>query len=405
MRPSETSRPVVTAMIGAAAVTAQFVSGKAVRDALFLTSLDLTALPAMLAATSVCSILIVIANSRAGRRLAPATLVPASFLLSGILFLVEWLFRAWAPSSTAVLVYLHISGAGPVLASGFWLIASERFDPRTAKKRYGHIAAAGTFGGLLSALATERVAALFGVPAMLPLLALLQFVSAWLVWQTAASNTIGTTGLADEGIGAAPARSALRVLSEAPYLRNLAVLVLLGTTSAALVDYLFKAQAIETFGRGDNLLRFFAIYYAATSLAAFALQTSASRMVLERFGLAVSAGTPAGALLAGSLVGLVAPGFASLVAARGGESVFRSSFFRAGYELFFSPIPAAEKRAAKTMIDVGFDRLGDGVGAGLVRLAVVAAPTAQSSAILSLAVVCSAAALFAASRLKRGYVG
>ena len=107
------SRPVVTAMLGAAAVTAQFVSGKAVRDALFLTSLDLTALPAMLALTSVWSILIVVANSRTSRRVAPSTLVPVSFALSVALFLVEWVLRDWAPSTTAVLVYLHISGAGP----------------------------------------------------------------------------------------------------------------------------------------------------------------------------------------------------------------------------------------------------------------------------------------------------
>ena len=53
--------------------------------------------------------------------------------------------------------------------------------------------------------------------------------------------------------------------------------------------------------------------------------------------------------------------------ARGGESVFRSSLFRAGYELFYTPIPAAEKRAAKSIIDVAFDRLGDAVGGGLVR--------------------------------------
>ena len=112
----------------------------------------------------------------------------------------------------------------------------------------------------------------------------------------------------------------------------------------------------------------------------FVLQTSASHMVLERFGLGVSAGTPAGALLAGSLAGLVAPGFGSLLAARGGESVFRSSFFRAGYELFYTPIPAEEKRAAKTLIDVGFDRLGDGVGGGFVRLSVLLAPAMQSSA-------------------------
>src|SRR5205807_9690410 len=104
----------------------------------------------------------------------------------------------------------------------------------------------------------------------------------------------------------------------------------------------------------------------------------ASRVVLERFGLGVSAATPSGALFAGSLAGLVAPGFGSVLVARGGESVFRSSFFRAGYELFYSPIPADEKRAAKTLIDVGFDRLGDGVGGGLVRLVVLLAPMSQS---------------------------
>jgi hypothetical protein len=91
--------------------------------------------------------------------------------------------------------------------------------------------------------------------------------------------------------------------------------------------------------------------------------------------------------------------------ARGGESVFRSSFFRAGYELFYTPIPADEKRRAKTLIDVGFDRLGDGVGGGAVRLAILLAPASQSSAILSLAIMCSAGALWAASRLNRGYLG
>jgi ATP:ADP antiporter, AAA family len=400
-----TSRPVAAAMLGAAAVTAQFVSGKAVRDALFLTSLDLTALPTMLLATSAWSILLVVANARAARRLAPATLVPASFAASGVLFLLEWMLRSRAPLGTAVAVYLHISGAGPVLASGFWLIASERFDPHTAKKRFGHIAAAGTLGGLASALVTERMAATFGIPAMLPLLAGLQFCSAWFVRNTALCAPLACAPTSRDEVNAAPSRSALRVLRDAPYLRNLAALVLLGTTGAALLDYLFKAQAVEAFGRGDNLLRFFALYYAATSVLAFALQTSASLVVLERFGLAASAATPSGAVLAGSLAGLVAPGLGSLLVARGGESVFRSSFFRAGYELFYTPIPAEEKRAAKTLIDVGFDRLGDGVGGGLVRVAALLAPVWQSPAMLMFAIACSTGALLAASRLNRGYLG
>src|SRR4051812_2348142 len=116
VRITQQSRPVVAAMIGAAAVTAQFVSGKAVRDALFLTSLDLTALPAMLLATSLCSILLVIANARGARRVQPSTWVPASFVASGALFVVESLLRSHAPVATAIAVYLHISAAGPILA-------------------------------------------------------------------------------------------------------------------------------------------------------------------------------------------------------------------------------------------------------------------------------------------------
>src|SRR4029450_9867588 len=102
--------------------------------------------------TSVFSILLVELNAWASRRIAPATLVPALFAGSGVLFLGEWLLRPMAPAVAAVIIYLHISAAGPLLASGFWLISSERFDPRTAKKRYGQIAGAGTLGGLLSAL-------------------------------------------------------------------------------------------------------------------------------------------------------------------------------------------------------------------------------------------------------------
>ena len=88
------TRPMATTMLCAAAVTAQFVGGKATRDALFLASLDFTALPAMVIATSVFSIVLVAVNARGGRRLPPATLVPASFVASGVLFLCEWLLRS-----------------------------------------------------------------------------------------------------------------------------------------------------------------------------------------------------------------------------------------------------------------------------------------------------------------------
>jgi ATP:ADP antiporter, AAA family len=400
---------MMTAMICAGVVTAQFVGGKATRDALYLASLDYTTLPTMVIATSVVSIALVGINSRALSRFTPARFVPASFAASSVLFLLEWMLTYKAPSLAAIMVYLHISGVGPLLGSGFWLISSERFDPRTAKRRFGQIAGAGTLGGLLSALVAERVAALFGVSAMLPVLGVLHLVSAWQVRRLAIPSeadrkTKTPSAETFRNPADAPGRSGLRVIAEAPYLRYLAVLVLLGTTSAALVDYLFKMEAVRTFGRGDMLLRFFAVYYAATSLITFVVQMSSSRYVLERFGLALTTSTPSFALLAGSLSGLVGPGLGSMVMARGSESVFRGSLFRAGYELFYTPIPAADKRAAKSIIDVAFDRLGDALGGGMVRVVLFVAPAAMYSTILSLGIACSAAAIAAASRLNRGYI-
>lgn len=402
MRPS---RQTLTAMLGAAAVAAQGVAGKATRDALFLSSLDVTALPAVLVATSLGSILALGGHARLSRRFTPGRLVPLLFAGSAILFAAEWLLLASVPSTAAVVVYLHVSIWGALLGSGFWLIASEQFDPATAKRRFGQIAGAGTLGGLAGGLLAERVAVGTGASAMLLYLAAFQAATAVVVRRLAMpAPAEALSPPADVSGGSMPRRSGLRILADAPHLQHLAALVVLGTTSAALLEYLFKAQAVQRFGPGDGLLRFFALYYAAISLVTFVLQTAASRAMLERFGVGLTSSTPSIALLAGGLVGLVVPGFGGLVVARAGEAIFRGSWFRAGYELFYTPIPPVDKRAAKSVVDVGFDRLGDAVGGGLVKAAVWLAPAVHGSLILLLAMLGSVGAIMAASRLNRWYL-
>src|SRR4026209_1550249 len=171
------SQSTFIAMCCAATVVAQFINGKATRDALFLTSLDATALAMMPIATSIFPLILVGASARWSARVSPAVFVPISFLVSALLYLCEFAVRSLAPSATAIVVYLHVSGVGPLLASGFWLVASELFDPRSAKQDYGRIGGAGTLGGLVVAILSERVATLFGVPAMLLVLAALQILT------------------------------------------------------------------------------------------------------------------------------------------------------------------------------------------------------------------------------------
>lgn len=391
----------------AATVAAQFIAGKVARDALYLSSLAVTTLPLMVVATSVFSVLLVGASSTALRRIAPGRFVPAMFVVSGALLFLEWAVALLSPRIAAPVVYLHVSGLGPMLASGFWLLATERFDPHTAKKRFGQMAGMGTVGGLLGGLLAERIATLFGSAAILPLLAVLNLVGAWLVRRLAPPADQRPGPWVDSvtpDLAAEAPRSGLRVLAARPYLRSLAALVLLGTVAASIVDYLFKAQAVEALGAGGDLGRFFAIYYTAISLVAFVVQISVNSAALERLGLATVVSTPAVALLTGSVGGLIAPGLESVAVVRGGESVLRASLFRAAYEIFYTPVSAADKRAAKSLIDVGFDRLGDAVGGGLVRLVLFATPAFVRPTLFGLTIGCALAAIAVASRLNRGYL-
>jgi hypothetical protein len=391
-------------MLAAGLLTAQFVAGRAARDAIYLDQLDAPTLPPIVAATAACSIGLVALSSFGFRRWSPATLVPFAFAVSAALFVVEWGLFAAAPVAVARLLYLHVSGLGPMLGSAFWLIAAETFDPHAAKKYYGRIGAAGTLGGLAGALLAERVASLLGAPAILLPLAALNVACAWQMRRLArAYAPERVSGDLSADLSATSAGPGLQALASNPYLRDLAALVLLGSAAAALLDYAFKLQAEATLGEGDALLELFASYYAGVGVATFLVQVFASRLVLAHLGLVAATSTPAAAAMASGLGAIVLPGLPAMIVARGSESTMRGSLFRAGYEILYTPIPPTERRAAKSIIDVGCDRLGDALGAGIVRAAQVAA-VAQPPAIVAMAMACSGLGVAAATRLRRGYV-
>src|SRR4051812_4129429 len=327
-------RPLpVGAMLCAGVLTAQFVAGTATRDALYFAHLSVSSLPGMVVATAAFSILLVAVTSRMFRKVAPTAFVPVAFAVSAAVFIAEWAIVRVEPALAAQLVYLHVSGVGPVLASGFWLIVTEEFDPHTAKRRFGQIAAVGTLGGVAGGVLAERVATLLGVTTMLPVLAALSVACAVQIYWLPRPSERGRPCVMELSPELAPAAptSGLRLLSSTPYLRHLAGLVLLGTMGAVLVDYVFKAHAVAAFGRGDGLLRFFAIYYAAISLITFLVQTSASRLILERFGLTVATAMPSAAVMLGGIGALLIPGLPSAMTARSGQAILRGSVFRSGY--------------------------------------------------------------------------
>jgi len=70
-----------------------------------------------------------------------------------------------------------------------------------------------------------------------------------------------------------------------PYVRTIAVFVVLTTASSAILDFLLKSHARESFGAGPELLRFFAVFYGTAQVASFLAQTR-SGVALQRLGVA-----------------------------------------------------------------------------------------------------------------------
>jgi hypothetical protein len=396
-----TRSAVAAAATASAAMIAFQVGGKATRDALFLSSFPVTRLPLMVIAAAALSLVAVIWAVRNISRRGPWRFIPTLFGTSAVLLLMEWALLPRAREATAILVYLHFTVLGALLISGFWSMVNERFDPRTAKRQIGRIGAAGTVGGVVGGLLAERVAAMASIDLMLPLMALLHLVAT--VSAVALRRGRPTVPSAQRSQEPASIGDGLRMVGHSPYLRSIVGLVILCTISEGLLDFVFKGRATAAYGNGDQMLRVFAAFYTGVAVLTFLVQSLAGRATLEKIGLSGAAGTLPATVGLTSIGALVFPGFQSAALARGTEAVFHNSLFRSGYELLFTPLPRHEKRATKTMMDVGAVRIGDMLGGAVVSLILMLLPGSALKAMLVLTIVFAAGSLVIAQFLQTGY--
>jgi hypothetical protein len=318
----------------------------------------------------------------------------------------EWYLLSVAPHTASVLVYLHETVAGSILISGFWSIVNESFDPRSAKRCIAYFGCAGTAGGLAGCILAQWIASDFSIAAMLPILALMHFLCGWFV-RRIRNSAFGSLRVEEKNAAIAQESRAFgfafRVLRQTSYARNLAFLILLSAGTAVLVNYVFKERAASLY-QGDDLLRFFANFYTIASLLTFMVQSMLSRAVLDRFGGARTVSILPMAVGASAVFGVLVPGLTSAAVVGGIESVTRNSLFRAGYETLYVPISKRVKRSVKSIIDVGFDRLGSVAGAGAVQILLLFGGAVSGKLILGAAVMVSVLALIVSIRLRHGYV-
>lgn len=386
------------AAVASGSLVAQHVAGKATRDTLFLAHFGLELLPAAMIGAAAVSSVAVLGISRALARYSPARVVPLLFGLAAILFLLEWWLALRSERAAAIAVYVHTAVFGSAGVSAFWSLVNERFDPHLAKRVVGKIAGGGTVGGVLGGVLVWRASEHLSVPMMLALLAGINVIGLWGALRSVPRDARARAPVPPDAGGGWTA------LKETPYLRDLAMLVLAGAVIQALLDWLLSAHASEAYGKGPRLLAFFALFNMIVGVASFAAQTGLTRPLLERLGLA---GTVKWQPITVGLFGafaLLAPRLSAIVLLRGAEATMRNSLYRSAYELFYAPLPTAKKRATKTLIDVGVDRIGTALGSGALLAMVHLGPAGATRAVLIGSIVVAAAAWLVATRLHQGYV-
>jgi hypothetical protein len=389
----------VIAPLTAGVLIAQQVGSNAGRDALLLSSYPVTSLPYFIAASAVIGLP---AAQRSGRlllRFGPARIVPLLLALSAALFICEWLLLG-QPRVASVLLYMHSTVLGSIAISAFWSLLNERFDPHSAKPLMARVAAAATLGGLVGGIGAERIAALLPPGALLLVLGVIGSVP-----------ITGALILGRSGQGAAPPakeseppRGAWAELRRVPLLRQLALVTAFGAILASLFDYLMKAQAVAWLGGGQPLGRFFGLFYAATGIGTFLFQAMLGRFALSRLGLGGSVASHPAVVGAAGLLGFIAPGPWGRILPRALDMTLRNSVARAGYELLYTPLPQAAKRAAKSVIDVTCDSGGKGAGAMLILLLTRVMPGHALLAVNLAGVLTATVHMFVARRLRTSYV-
>ena len=383
------------AWLGAAAMVAQQVLAKTLRDTLFLAHYPASRLPLAFAISAGLAVMLALAMGGALERWGPRRVMPVAWLgyallVSGALFVADRLPGA------AFALYLLVSSGGVALSSGFWLQVGEAFDPRTARHGIAGIGSSGALGGLAAGGAAWLLRGAGGTTALaVATMALL------------AIGALASRGLSPLQMG--PARPAARAgddhalarILRSDLLRTLAVLLTSVSAAATLLDWRFKADVAAHVASAERV-GVFAAFYGITSALVFAAQTLAAGPMLASVGIGRTLATLPGGLVIASLGAMAVPSVAATAIARGVEVVFRGSLFRSGYELLFTPLEAAERRSTKGLLDVGFDRLGDLVGAAIAAV-LIAFGYAVDRAALGFAAALAALGFALALRVERGY--
>ncbi|MGD2217317.1 MAG: Npt1/Npt2 family nucleotide transporter, partial [Gemmatimonadales bacterium] len=373
------------------------VLARSLREAFYLAAFPIETLPYITGAVAILSIPTVGTFARLLTKYSPKkVLIALLFVLAaGLLALApfrEGGFLSERREIGIIAFYLWTALGTLLLTSGFWVVTSEYFAVRGAKRLFGLIGAGGTAGAMvIGTMLVWLTDYLSGPQLILGLIGLL-----FLFYITQQPLPAVAAASLSEGEQRSSFIENFTLAWRSPHLRTISLIVFVVALATTLLDFQFKELAQASFSTDEALTSFFGAFYGWTGAVALVLQLLIVARFLTAAGVAWSLALLPLVLGLGSVGMLVVPSLVLVTAVRGADATLRKSLYRSALEVLYVPVPSVLRRKTKTFIDSAVDSIGEGLGAGLIFLWVTT--MALPSRFLSLFIIAASFGLIALSR-------
>jgi HEAT repeat protein len=337
------------------------ITGSAARDAYFLNMVDRKYLPLMFLAVAVVLTIVIEIYSRLSKNKDISTIVTGT----GIIFVITLLviqnqLKGW------VIPFLYVwkDVIDAIIITQFWLIASQVFDPRQAKRLFGLLGAGGALAAIIIGSSIKQFVSAFGSENLL--FATMSFLFVVIIM----ANLIRPYKNVNDQKNQKKDADKDSNKSFTPYLKSLAIIIGLAAVASKIVDYQFKITAVATFPNQDDLVNFFGQYYAVTGIATMIIQLFITSRLLSRFGIIVAILILPILFMSGSIGFLMSPVLAAVYISKFSDQVFRFTLHNASIQLLWIPVKNTIKTRLKPVIE-GSIRSGlEGVSGILIFLSI-----------------------------------
>lgn len=351
-------------------VMAAFLTGKVVRDSLFLSRFRAVNLPYVDIATAFGVGLIIATYIRVARGWSLRNLLVACLALCCSNCLLFWLLaRYYSPRWLYPTIYVWVGIFGVLATTQVWALANHVLTTREARRMFGLVASGAITGGIFAGFFCKTFVRLLGTESLL--LGMAVFIGACLplvmiVWKQheAIRDTEPTKA---EAVDQENLLNSMRLAFSSPYLRAVASVIWVSAFVTGVISWQFKAVAKDFIPGKDHLTAFFGDFTFYAGILALVTQLLLTSRLLRRFGIGLALFALPVALLATSVHMLLAGTLLAVVLLRGCDYVWRYSVDKSAVELLYLPLPAGVKFQAKWFIDTVILRMGDGM-AGLTIL-------------------------------------